>query len=93
MSKKRSFLKPVEVVVATIIATSSAPALASTLDVPFQKQSVVAQEIKADIPSYHDPLILKPARMMRADYDDASHYSHSSHSSHASHASHYSSSY
>ncbi len=89
--KKRQFLAPLALSLATLLNAAAADASASQNDLG---QSILASTQTAGgsvvLPS---DFVLQPARNAARAEQFAGHYSHSSHASHASHASHYSSRY
>lgn len=88
---KRNFLKPVEVVLATLLAVGT-PMIspATTIDSMASAPAITKQSASTPAKS---PLLVKPSQNNGKQASHYSHSSHASHASHSSHASHYSSGY
>jgi len=86
--KKRQFLSPLALSLATLLTTSMASA--SVSQVPVTNEVAAPQVQEKDSVQAND-FVLKPAGSFQVADDDSP--NHASHSSHSSHSSHYSSGY
>lgn len=84
--KKRSFLVPLALSVATLVGAEASAATTANLPITPVVESVATKVAEKDF-------VLAPSKDSARAQQFAGHYSHSSHSSHASHSSHFSSRY